>query len=643
MCCMCFYDKTPKKEAVTRMQLQYFKYLKQRFRQRYGIVIDYVLVGSEGEKSLATVLASGLPQEYYYDWPQDPRMSMLTCIQQKYNFAWSTALAQYRDTDMLITTGSSDFIPYDCICRMAEHECDNVSKAPRLYGISHMSKPGAFTIEVNDSWNHCYMLSNISKFQGPGPFMGGFFAFNRKTLQDLGWSLVFGPKADENRLISAVQRVVTSLECVVCGHWFLNYKVRGCDYTTFEWIANEFPLLHCPVDSLPELNRFVHLLTSLSDQACDLDAKLKIPFVDLKSQMQRHRALVEPRLMRTLFETTDYVLGDEVKAFEDNFASYIGTKHCVSVGNGTDAIEIALNALSIPKGSTVVTQANTYAGTVFAIENTGCDVELVDVDLGTLQIDLDQLEARLTSDIRAIVVVHMFGSCCDMDRLMMIARAHNLRIIEDCAQAHGATYKGKRLGTFGDISTFSFYPTKNLGAAGDGGAICCQDDVIAEMARLRRNQGVQNKYDHVTIGRNSRLDTVQAIVLNSKLTELDHSNESRRRSAALYNYLLADCPKITVTGVEADCTPAYHLYVVRTEDRDGLKRHLEAHDVGTGIHYPSPIHKLPACSHIGRGQTFPTSEAASNSLLSLPMYADMPEEFICRVVRLMKNYHLGEQ
>lgn len=362
---------------------------------------------------------------------------------------------------------------------------------------------------------------------------------------------------------------------------------------------------------------------------------MKVPFVDLQTQFLALReeimAAVESVMKRSAF-----ILGSEVEEFERNFAAYCGAKYAVGVASGCDALLWALKACGIGPGNEVITVANTFIATVLAISMAGAKPVLVDCLEDTYEIDPSAVERAITPRTKAILPVHLYGQSADMDAIMAIAQRHGLVVIEDAAQAHGAMYKGKMCGTFGKVGCFSFYPGKNLGAYGDGGAIVTNDEQIADRVRMLRNYGQPRKYDHDIIGWNSRLDTIQAAVLNVKLKRLTSWNEARRQHAALYRELLADLP--VQLPVEApNVLHVYHLFVVRVPARDNVLKDLEARGISCGIHYPVPVHLQKAYQHLGyRRGAFPVSEKVAGEILSLPMYPELtPEQiaYVCKQIR----------
>lgn len=345
--------------------------------------------------------------------------------------------------------------------------------------------------------------------------------------------------------------------------------------------------------------------------------------------------------MRRIFESAWFVLGREVEAFEREFADYHGGGYAIGVANGTDAIELALRAAGIGCGDEVITVSHTAVATVCAIERAGALPVLVDIDPLTYTIDPEAASAAVTPRTRAIVPVHLYGQTADMDRLRALARRHGLLLVEDCAQAHGARYAGQLAGTMGDLAAFSFYPTKNLGALGDGGAILTRDAALAERLKRLRNYGQVHRYEHHERGCNSRLDEMQAALLRVKLTHLDEHNNWRRRLASHYKRNLVHSESLATHPVES--TSAYHvfhLYVVRHPQRDELRANLNRAGIGTLIHYPVPVHLQPAYRDLGykRG-SLPHTERAADEILSLPLYVGLTETDVVRIVTEMAFPH----
>jgi dTDP-4-amino-4,6-dideoxygalactose transaminase len=326
-----------------------------------------------------------------------------------------------------------------------------------------------------------------------------------------------------------------------------------------------------------------------------------------------------------VFRRSWYIGGAEDEAFEQAFADYCGARHCIGVGNGLDALMLALKALDIGAGDEVIVPSSTFIATALAVTYVGAKVVFVEPDIHTCNIDPARIEGAITEHTRAIMPVHLYGQACDMDPIMAIARSHGLKVVEDCAQAHGATYKGRRVGTFGDAAGFSFYPGKNLGGLGDAGAVVTNDDALAERVRALGNYGSDYKYHHIYKGNNSRLDELQAAFLLAKLPHLDRMNAERRRIADRYISGMHN-PRVELPCVRADCVPVWHIFAVRCDARDALEQYLEARGIGTNKHYPIPMHLQECYRDLGfkRGD-FPIAEAISATELSLPMYYGMTE------------------
>jgi dTDP-4-amino-4,6-dideoxygalactose transaminase len=349
-----------------------------------------------------------------------------------------------------------------------------------------------------------------------------------------------------------------------------------------------------------------------------------LPLVDLKAQHAAIAAEVQAAVERVM-TNTDFILGADVAAFEAEFARYCETAHCVGLDSGMSALELGMRALGIGPGDEVITPAGSFIASSSAISFTGATPVWVDVDANTYNIDPDLVEAAITSQTKAIMVVHLYGQPADMDRILEVAKRHRLPVIEDACQAHGARYKERRTGSMGAFAAFSFYPSKNLGAYGDAGALTTNDDGLAEKVRTMRNYGQRAKYDHVYLAWNRRMDTMQAAILRVKLARLDGWNQARRTIASLYNELLAES-SLTLPHSSAQVEHVYHLYVVQVDGRDRLQSELTARGIGTGIHYPVPIHLQEAYRERGFGpDSFPVTEAAARRVLSLPMYPEMTE------------------
>lgn len=352
-----------------------------------------------------------------------------------------------------------------------------------------------------------------------------------------------------------------------------------------------------------------------------------IRFIDLAAQYQRLKPEIDEAVGRVL-SSGQFVLGDEVVAFEREFAEFIGAPFAVAVNSGTSALHLALLAASVGPGDEVITVPFTFIATVASIEYAGARPVFVDIDATTHTLDVDRLEAAITSRTRAIVPVHLYGRPADMDRILDIANRHGVIVIEDAAQAHGARYKGRAVGTLGDLACFSFYPTKNLGAYGEGGLITTGSPHFARTMRLLRDWGQDAKYQHVLKGFNYRMDALQGAILRVKLGHLEAWGEARRLQAAEYDRQLAGTEVLT-PAVDPELKHAYHIYAVRSGERDELRSSLHARGIETAVHYPLPIHLQPAYAGLGyRDGDFPQSEALAREVLSLPIYPELGIEAV---------------
>ncbi|MTI31134.1 DegT/DnrJ/EryC1/StrS family aminotransferase [Xanthovirga aplysinae] len=354
---------------------------------------------------------------------------------------------------------------------------------------------------------------------------------------------------------------------------------------------------------------------------------MNVPFVDLNAQYQSIKSEVDQAIFDCL-EKSHFVGGQLVLDFENAFAKYIGTKHCVGCANGTDALEIALNALGIGSGDEVIVPACSWISTAEVVTSSGAEVVFADILPNKYTIDPEDIRRKVSGKTKAIIPVHFFGRPAEMKEILDIARDFNLKVIEDCAQAHGASYLGQKVGTFGDIATFSFYPGKNLGAYGDAGAIVTNSDELVEVVRMIGNHGQKGKHNHLRIGRNSRLDTVQAAVLGVKLKQLDNWTKKRIQNARFYNQLLStDLVKTPL--IEEDVRSVFHLYVVRVSDREKVRNYLREKGIQTAIHYPEPLPFVKAYQYLGlSAKEFPVSNEYKSQILSLPMYPELTKEQI---------------
>lgn len=364
---------------------------------------------------------------------------------------------------------------------------------------------------------------------------------------------------------------------------------------------------------------------------------MKIPFVTFLPMEKELSAELRGAFER-VFQRSWYIGGVEDEGFEKAFAAYCDSKYCIGVGNGLDALMLALKALDIGEGDEVIVPSNTYIATALAVTYVGATPVFVEPDIRTFNMDPTRIEAAITPKTRAIMPVHLYGQPCDMDPIMEIAKKHGLRVVEDCAQAHGALYKGHKVGTFGDAAGFSFYPGKNLGALGDAGAVVTDNKELAEKIRALGNYGSDYKYHHIYKGNNSRLDEVQAALLSAKLPHLERMNEARRTIARKFTEGIHN-PRVITPYVPDGCTCVWHIYGIRCAQRDALEQHLNAKGIGTNKHYPIPMH-LQECYrdlNIPRG-ALPIAEEISQTQLSLPLYYGMTDEEIRYVIDAVNEF-----
>jgi dTDP-4-amino-4,6-dideoxygalactose transaminase len=365
---------------------------------------------------------------------------------------------------------------------------------------------------------------------------------------------------------------------------------------------------------------------------------MKVPFLDLKAQYESIRDEITVAMQQVL-DNTAFAGGPFVEKFEKDFATFCNCEFAIGVGSGTTALWLTLLGLGIGHGDEVITVPNTFIATAEAISFSGAKPVFVDIDEQTYTIDPEQIEDVITSRTKAIIPVHLYGQMADMDRILQIARAHDLFVVEDACQAHGAEYKGHKAGSMGDAGCFSFYPGKNLGAYGEAGAIVTNNAELAEKMRMLRDHGQARKYHHSMIGWNARMDGLQGAVLSVKLKHLSAWNDARRRNAELYDELLSDVQNVN-TSEEADYAKhIYHIYAIRTQNRDAFMNTLAEKNIYCGIHYPIPIHLQQAYQLLGNGAgSFPTAEKFAKELVSLPMFPELSEEQIRFVANEIKYF-----
>ena len=363
---------------------------------------------------------------------------------------------------------------------------------------------------------------------------------------------------------------------------------------------------------------------------------MMIPAANPHAQYLSHKTEIDEAI-KAAIDGNRYILGPQTNAFEHEFAEYIGLTYGVGVGSGTEALHLAIRACKIGAGDDVITVSHTAVATVSAIELAGATPVLVDIDPTTFTLDPRKLETAITPRTKAIIPVHIYGGSANLDPILKIAKRHDLKVIEDCAQAHGARYHAKCLGSWGDVACFSFYPTKNLGAIGDGGFVATNDPVIAERLDLLRQYGWRERYISEIGGWNTRLDELQAAILRVKLKYLDADNDRRRQRAAMYDEMLQG---VVATPIElADTRHVYHLYVIRSPQRDRLMKHLADRGIGSAIHYPRPIHLQPAYrGRLGDVGSLPETEKAAKEILSLPMFPELNESDLKTVADAIREF-----
>lgn len=363
---------------------------------------------------------------------------------------------------------------------------------------------------------------------------------------------------------------------------------------------------------------------------------MKIPLLDLQAQYLSIKDEIDQAVLEVLIGS-HFILGSKVKELEEKIAAYCGASYAVGVASGTDALILSMEALDIGEGDEVITTPFTFFATTESISRVGARPVFVDIDPKTFNLDVNLIEEKITEKTKAIIPVHLFGQPADMDAIMKLAQKYNLKVIEDACQAIGAEYKGKKIGSFGDTACFSFFPSKNLGGAGDGGMVVANDAQVFEKIRLLRQHGSSKKYYHTILGHNSRLDEIQAAMLLVKLKYLDLWNEKRRKNAYLYNELLKDTDVIMPYEIE-DIKHVYHLYVIRAKNRDSLAEKLKQNGIASGVYYPLPLHLQEVYRDLGyRPGDLPEGEKASLETLAFPLYPEMSEEKVRKVVQVLTD------
>jgi dTDP-4-amino-4,6-dideoxygalactose transaminase len=362
---------------------------------------------------------------------------------------------------------------------------------------------------------------------------------------------------------------------------------------------------------------------------------MQVPFLDLKTQYSHLKSEIDPA-MQAVCADAAFILGPQVEQFEKAFAAFCETQYCVGLASGTDALKLAFEALKIGRGDEVILPANTFVATAIGVMEAGATPVLVDIDPATYLMDYSQLEKARTARTKAVCPVHLYGRVCDMDQVMGFARTYGLAVVEDTAQAHGARWKGKRAGTFGEFGCFSFYPGKNLGAYGDAGGVVTHDEQLFRQVRKLRNYGSEIKYQHPEKGMNSRLDSIQAVVLSIKLAHLADWNRKRWEAAAKYTEILTQhqSSKLVLPDIRTSEEHVFHLYVIQVDDRERVSKALADKGVGTVVHYPVPFHLQGGYTQLGYKEgAFPVTERLAKRILSLPLFPEITDEQIQHVCK----------
>lgn len=366
---------------------------------------------------------------------------------------------------------------------------------------------------------------------------------------------------------------------------------------------------------------------------------MKVNFVDLKAQYKTIKKEIDAAI-KDVIDNTAFIMGERVHRFEDNFAKSHEVKYCLGTSSGTDSLHLALWALGIGQGDEVIVPVNTFFATAEAVSIAGATPVFVDNDPVSYNIDLAKIEEKVNQNTKAIIPVHLYGQAADMDPILAIAKKHNLYVVEDCAQSHLETYKGKSIGSIGDIGCFSFYAGKNLGAYGEGGAVTSNNVDLYNKMALIRDHGSSKRYHHDVIGHNYRLEAIQAAVLNVKLQYLEKWNEMRRKNASLYNEKLASINQVVTPVISDFGKHVFHLYVVRAENRDALQKYLSENNIYTGLHYPVPLHMQKAYDDLDyKAGDFPVAESYADQIISLPMYPELKEEEIQYVCDTISSFY----
>lgn len=685
---------------ITKKLFKYLVYLSKKLLNK-GIKLSFTVVGEKSVKNLNLFnIFNNDNDNIFIEFDQSEYdMNILDMLGIKLFNGY--LVSKKKNKDIIGWLGSNDFISENFFIQVKEKLNKNKNQ---MFGINrpiNNNYNNSLLINLNDiiikPYNLNYVLNleyiKSNKVLKSYSYGGGIILFNKNLYSNNNFeNIIKNSRGNEMLIENLLKKLGIVYFENVNDVLFLNIKTDNditgwapiVDMTTnFEININNFSeLVNYDNKSSFKFNsnsliEFINLYNSF-----DIILE-EIKFLDLSSEIKDIRNEINYSITN-IVNQNNFILGKEVDYFEYNFSKYIGTNYCVGVANGTDALEIAVNVLNLDKDSEIITQSNTYVATCFGITNNNVNLKLVDVDKDTLQMDLDLLEKKITSKTKAIIIVHLTGSCCNMDKLMNIVNKYNLILIEDCAQSHGARFNNRTLGTYGLISTFSFYPGKNLGAFGDGGAICTNDVHIYNKIKMIRNNGSIIKYNHKIFGRNSRLDTIHASILNVKLKYLNHNNLKRNTNAKIYKVMIDKINEnhnlkgnISYMKLNEGCSAVYHLFIVKVKNRDKLRKFLSDYGVQTGVHYPIPIFKLEcyknyfANKYIKKGgnkyycnllnirsvrfyriknqllnhidNENNVALKLSQEILSLPMYPNLMKEKIERVCNLIKLFYIKEK